>query len=169
MKYLVVVDMQNDFISGALGSAIAQAIVAKAKEIAESFDGEIIFTRDTHFDNYMDTREGRRLPVPHCIKDTWGWEICDELKPISKSKKILDKPTFGSVELIDYLREKGDVESVCLLGLCTDICVISNAMLIKVAFPEADVAVYEKASAGVSRESHNTALQAMSACQIDVL
>ncbi len=169
MKYLVVVDMQNDFISGSLGSLDAQSIVPEVKRVIEEFDGEIIFTKDTHSDDYLNTREGKRLPVPHCIKGTYGWEICDELKEYSVAKKIIDKPTFGSLELIEYLKEKDDIKSVFLLGLCTDICVISNAMLVKAAFPEIDVAVFKDASAGVSVESHNTALSAMKACQIDIL
>ncbi len=169
MKYLIVVDMQNDFISGSLGSLDAKSIVPYVKRVIEEFDGEIIFTKDTHTDDYLNTREGKRLPVPHCIKGTYGWEICDELKEYSVGKKIIDKPTFGSLELIEYLKEKGDIESVTLLGLCTDICVISNAMLVKAAFPEIDVAVVKDASAGVSKESHNTAIDSMKACQIDIL
>ena len=169
MKYLIVVDMQNDFIWGSLGSSDAVSIVPEAKRQIENFSGEIILTRDTHSSDYLDTQEGKKLPVKHCIKDTWGWEICDELKGFSKGKKIIDKPTFGSLELVDYLKEKGDVESVTLLGLCTDICVISNAFLVKAAFPEVNISVLKDASRGVSMESHERALSQMSVCQIDIL
>ena len=169
MKYLVVVDMQNDFITGSLGSQDAKSIVPEVKRRIENFSGEIIFTRDTHFSDYLDTQEGKKLPVEHCIKGTWGFEICDELKEFSVGKKVFDKPTFGSLELIEYLKEKGDVESVTLLGLCTDICVISNAFLVKAAFPEAQIAVLKDASRGVSMESHQRALETMAVCQIEIL
>jgi len=169
MKYLIVVDMQNDFIWGSLGTEEAKSIVPEVKKAIENFSGEIIFTRDTHTVDYLNTQEGRKLPVEHCIKGTWGWEITDELKEYTCDKKIFDKPTFGSLELIDYLKEKGDVESVTLLGLCTDICVISNAFLVKAAFPEVNVSVLKDASRGVSMESHERALAQMAVCQIDVL
>ena len=171
MKILVVVDMQNDFISGTLGSAEAVAMVPAAKAFAESFPGKVIFTRDTHFENYSETREGRRLPVAHCIKGTPGWEICDELLPLSKNGEIFDKPTFGSTALSDYicgLNGSEPVESVTLIGLCTDICVISNAMLIKAALPETDVMVKASCCAGVTPQSHMNALEAMKMCQIDI-
>ncbi len=167
MKYLIVVDMQVDFISGSLGSDLATAIVPNVVKKVKGFDGKVIFTRDTHFDNYMDTQEGRKLPVPHCIKDTAGWQICDELLPYAET--VVDKITFGSVELPYIIKQHGEpVEEIELCGLCTDICVISNAMIIKAAFPEAKVAVDASCCAGVSIESHNTALDAMKAVQIDV-
>jgi len=168
MKYLIVVDMQNDFIDGCLGTAEAVKIVPSVKECIENFDGEIIFTRDTHGEDYMDTQEGKNLPVAHCIKETDGWQITEELKSLSEGKKIFDKPTFGSVALAEYLVSKGDVEEVTLVGLCTDICVISNAMLIKANLPEVRVCVLESCCAGVTPDSHNNALGAMKMCQIEV-
>ena len=168
MKYLIVVDMQVDFITGSLGSDLATAIVPNVVEKVKSFDGKVIFTRDTHFENYMGTSEGKNLPVPHCIKDTDGWQICDELRAYAKT--VVDKPTFGSMALPKLLEDDGEpIEKIELCGLCTDICVISNAMILKAAFPEATVAVDSSCSAGVSVESHNTALAAMRAVQIEVV
>ena len=168
MKYLIVVDMQVDFITGSLGSELATAIVPNVVEKVKSFDGKIIFTRDTHFDNYMQTQEGRNLPVPHCIKDSDGWQICDELKPYVST--VIDKLTFGSIDLPDIIKSyEEEIESIELCGLCTDICVISNAMLLKAAFPEVHITVDSACSAGVSVESHNTALNAMRAVQIEII
>ena len=168
MKYLIVVDMQVDFITGSLGSELATAIVPNVVEKVKSFDGKVIFTRDTHFDNYMQTQEGRNLPVPHCIKDSDGWQICDELKPYVST--VIDKLTFGSIDLPDIIKSYGEeIESIELCGLCTDICVISNAMLLKAAFPEVPITVESTCSAGVSVESHNTALNAMRAVQIKII
>ncbi len=166
MKYLIVVDMQVDFISGSLGSDDAKAIVPLVAEKIKSFDGEVIFTRDTHGEDYLQTREGRKLPIKHCIKGTEGFEICPELRELAET--VIDKPTFGSVELPHVLSQKGEVEEIELCGLCTDICVISNAMLLKAAFPEAQITVDATCSAGVTRESHETALRAMSAVQIEI-
>lgn len=168
MKYLIVVDMQVDFISGSLGSPLAVTIVPNVAEKVKNFDGRVIFTRDTHFENYMNTLEGKNLPVPHCVKDSDGWQICDELK--SYAETVVDKTTFGSIELPKLLESFGEpIEKIELCGLCTDICVISNAMVLKAAFPEVPIAVYSACSAGVSVESHNTALDAMRAVQIEVL
>ena len=168
MKYLIVVDMQVDFITGSLGSELATAIVPNVVEKVKSFDGKIIFTRDTHFEDYMNTQEGRNLPVPHCIKDSDGWQICDELKPYGST--VIDKLTFGSIDLPDIIKIYGEeIESIELCGLCTDICVISNAMLLKAAFPEVPITVDSTCSAGVSVESHNTALNAMRAVQIEII
>lgn len=169
MKYLIVVDMQKDFIDGTLGTPEAVGIVPAVKEYIESFDGEIIFTRDTHTDDYMNTQEGKNLPVFHCIKDTDGWQIANELKELSFGKKIFDKPAFGSIELAEYLKEKGDAESVTLIGLCTDICVISNAFVIKAILPEVKVSVVEKCCAGVSPESHERAILSMKTCQVEII
>ena len=172
MNILVVVDMQNDFISGALGTAEAKLIVNGVKEKAENFEGLVFFTRDTHFEDYMNTQEGKKLPVPHCIKGTWGWEICDELKELSETTEICDKPTFGSVELMESIKElslEEEIESITLLGLCTDICVISNAMLLKAALPETKIIVDGTLSAGVTPISHKNALEAMKMCQIEVI
>ena len=167
MKVLVVVDMQNDFIDGALGSSEAVAIVPYVKELISDFDGEIIFTRDTHGEDYLSTREGRRLPVSHCIKGTEGWQIREELLP-DIPYTVIDKPTFGSMELADRLADMDDLSSVTLVGLCTDICVISNAMLIKARLPELDITVDARGCAGVTPESHRNALDAMRSCQIDI-
>jgi nicotinamidase-related amidase len=168
MKYLIVVDMQVDFITGSLGSELATAIVPNVVEKVKSFDGKIIFTRDTHFEDYMNTQEGRNLPVPHCIKNSDGWQICDELKPYVST--VIDKVTFGSIDLPDIIKSYGEeIESIELCGLCTDICVISNAMLLKAAFPEVPITVDSACSAGVSVESHNTALNAMKAVQIEII
>lgn len=166
---LVVVDMQKDFIDGALGTKEAVVIVDNVAEAIRSFDGEVIFTRDTHFDNYMETQEGRNLPVPHCIKDTEGWQIDKKLASLrTDDMKVFDKPTFGSVELAAYLKENKELEQVTLIGLCTDICVISNALLIKANLPEVEVTVIEKCCAGVTPQSHKNALEAMKMCQIKI-
>lgn len=168
MKYLIAVDMQVDFITGSLGSKLAEAIVPNVVEKVKNFDGKVIFTRDTHFSDYMKTREGKKLPVMHCIKDTDGWQICDELKPYVKT--AVDKVTFGSMDLPDIIKGCGDeIEEIELCGLCTDICVISNAMILKSAFPEVKITVDSKCCAGVSEESHNIALDAMRGVQIDII
>lgn len=169
MKYLIVVDMQRDFIDGALGTDEAVKIVPAVREYIEGFRGEIIFTRDTHTTDYMNTQEGKNLPVPHCIKGTSGWQIADELAPFAEGKKVFDKPTFGSIELAEYLKSKLEVEEITLVGLCTDICVISNAFLIKAALPEVQISVVEKCCAGVTPESHKRALLSMQTCQIKII
>ena len=168
MKFLIVVDMQVDFITGSLGSKLAEAIVPNVVEKVKNYDGTVIFTRDTHFADYLSTQEGSKLPVEHCIKDTAGWEICDELKPYVM--KVIDKITFGSVKLPDIIKAYGEeIEEIELCGLCTDICVISNAMILKAAFPEVKIKVDSNCCAGVSVESHNTALNAMKSVQIEVV
>ena len=164
MKTLIVVDMQNDFITGALGSKDAEAIVPWVVELVKGFDGKIIFTRDTHTPNYLATQEGTKLPVEHCIKDTHGWQICDELKPYAKN--CIDKITFGSVELPSMIDDGTD--EVILCGLCTDICVISNAMILKAHYPELKITIDAACCAGVTRESHKIALDAMRAVQIEI-
>ena len=164
-KILIVVDMQNDFVSGSLGTAEAMGIVTKVRAKLDSFDGDVIFTRDTHNEDYLKTNEGKHLPVDHCIKGSWGWEIIDELKPYVK--KVIDKPTFGSTELVEYLKTK-NYDSFELCGLCTDICVVSNALLIKANFYEAEVSVDSTCCAGVTVNSHNSALETMKMCQIEV-
>ncbi len=168
MRYLIVVDMQNDFITGSLGSKLAEEIVPNVFQKVKNFDGKVIFTRDTHFADYMQTQEGKKLPVEHCIKDTDGWQICDELKPCVEA--VIDKITFGSVNLPDMIKDYGeDIEEIELCGLCTDICVISNAMILKASFPEVKITVDSKCCAGVSIESHKTALDAMKAVQIEIV
>ena len=167
MKLLIVVDMQNDFIDGALGTPEALAIVPHVKERIESFDGKVIFTRDTHLENYMDTQEGKNLPVPHCIKNTDGWQIRAELDAL-RTTDALDKVTFGSKDLVRLIGEEKDVESITFLGLCTDICVISNVLLTKAFFPEIPLIVDAKGCAGVTPQSHRNALDAMKMCQVRV-
>lgn len=167
---LVVVDMQNDFIDGALGTGEAQAIVPRVKEKIAQFRGKVLFTRDTHSEEYMDTQEGHNLPVPHCIRGTRGWEICPELEALRATEPI-DKPTFGSVELGELLRrenEEDPIRSLTFVGLCTDICVISNVLLAKAFLPEVPIAVDAACCAGVTPQSHQNALQAMQACQIRI-
>ncbi len=166
MKVLIVVDMQVDFTTGSLGAPHEAAIIPKVVEKVKNFDGTVIFTRDTHGQDYLSTQEGRKLPVVHCVKGTPGWEICPELQPFVKT--VVDKPSFGSLELPKRLAEMGSVESVELCGLCTDICVISNAMILKAAFPEIPVSVDAACCAGVTVQSHQTALDAMKAVQIEV-
>lgn len=168
---LVAVDLQNDFIDGALGTKEAVGIIEKAKKRIATFPGVVLFTRDTHTSSYMETEEGKNLPVPHCIKGSEGWEIRKEIDELRKTEAI-DKPTFGSVELGEKLKEldeKEGVRSVTLLGLCTDICVISNAFIAKAYLPNAHIAVDSEASAGVTPESHKRALEAMEMCHIEIL
>ena len=167
---LIVVDMQNDFIDGALGTAEAVAIVPKVVEKVKGFKGTVIFTRDTHGENYMQTQEGRNLPVSHCIKGSHGWEVCPALEPL-RTGLTIDKPTFGSAELGKLLLEfdaKEPVGSITLAGLCTDICVISNAMIAKAFLPEVPVTVDAACCAGVTPESHRNALSAMKMCQVRI-
>lgn len=168
MKILVVVDMQNDFIDGALGTAEAVAIVPAVKSLIEGFDGKVLFTRDTHFENYMQTEEGKHLPVPHCIKGSDGWQIRPELDAL-RTTDAIDKLTFGSKELIALLASEQNIESITLCGLCTDICVISNALLIKANYPEIPLYVVESACAGVTPASHKNALDAMRMCQVEII
>ena len=168
MKLLIVVDMQNDFIDGALGSAEAVKIVPYVKSLIENFDGEVLFTRDTHYENYMETQEGENLPVPHCIYNTEGWQIHPELETLRKTDAI-NKITFGSKELVGLLKEKDNIESIMFVGLCTDICVISNVMLVKAFYPEIPLIVDAKGCAGVTPDSHKNALDAMKAVQVQVI
>ena len=164
-KTLIIIDMQNDFIDMALGTKEAVAIVPFVREKIEEYKkngDEIIYTRDTHSENYLETPEGKKLPVPHCIKGTKGWEIADGL--YKEGSKIIDKPTFG---YIGWSEE--ELEDVELVGLCTDICVVSNALIIKAMFPEASVKVDSRCCAGVTPESHQAALETMKMCQIDVI
>lgn len=168
MKVLCVIDMQNDFIDGALGTKEAEAIVENAKAKIELYrkNGDtVIFTRDTHSEDYMNTQEGKNLPVPHCIKGSKGWEVSKKLD--TASDKIIDKPTFGSFELAEYISTLADVDEIELIGLCTDICVISNAMILKARFTETPIKVDSSCCAGVTPESHTNALGAMKMCQID--
>ncbi|MBE6348720.1 MAG: cysteine hydrolase [Spirochaetaceae bacterium] len=170
MKILIVVDMQNDFIDGTLGTKEAEKIVASVKEKIDTYrsnNDEVIFTRDTHFDDYLETQEGKNLPVKHCIKDTFGWQISSKLDVADSV--VIDKPTFGSTKLMEYLLSKQDISEIQLVGLCTDICVISNAFLLKAALPEVLISVDSRCCAGVTPESHNRALESMKTCQIMVI
>ena len=168
-KVLIVVDMQNDFVSGSLGSqdaaGIVENVVQKVKQAVDE-KTDIIFTRDTHGEDYLNTQEGRRLPVVHCIRNTKGWEIIDELRPYVKN--VIDKPTFGSMELASMVKERAytDIE---VIGLCTDICVVSNVMILKAAVPEAVITVDSKCCAGVTKESHQSALDTMKMCQAEII
>ncbi len=168
---LLVIDMQNDFIDGALGTKEAVAIVPKVEEKIKNFEGTVFFTRDTHMPEYLETQEGNNLPVPHCIKGTDGWQIRKELEEL-RSTEPIDKVTFGSKDLGEKLaaieKEEG-IRSITLIGLCTDICVISNALLVKAFLPEVPIIVDASCCAGVTPDSHNTALSAMEACQIKVV
>ena len=172
-KVLIVVDMQNDFIDGALGTKEAEAIVPAVIQKIESYAGELVIaTRDTHYDNYMETSEGRHLPVPHCIKGTPGWEIKGEItEALEKVDAVLmDKPTFGSVELAEKMAalSKEVALEIELIGLCTDICVVSNALLLKAAMPEAVIKLDPLCCAGVTPESHEAAITTMKMCQIEM-
>ena len=176
MKALIVVDMQNDFVTGSLGSEQAEAIVPAVKQKVAEFEERgdvVVFTRDTHGNDYLDTFEGKNLPVEHCIKATEGWEIIDDLQPlVSDANAIIDKPTFGSFELLNFLEpfiESGEVQEIELCGLCTDICVVSNALLLRARFHETPIMVESSCCAGVTQESHESALQTMRSCQIQAI
>lgn len=169
-KLLVVVDMQKDFVTGALGTKEAVKIVPNVvRKIEEEFKNgtEIVFTKDTHQENYLSTQEGRNLPIIHCIKNTDGWELIPELSQYEVTHKIIEKPTFGSTHLA-HLVANGKYDEVELIGLCTDICVISNAMIVKAVNTEMLVSVDASCCAGVTPESHQNALEAMRMCQIAV-
>jgi len=172
MKLLVIVDMQKDFITGSLGTKEAQAIVPKVLEKIEKYieeDWGIVFTQDTHYDDYLETQEGKKLPVVHCIDETEGWKICDELIGLYEDDCSYIKDTFGSVDLAEDIYCNGDITEVELIGLCTDICVISNALMIKSFRPELPITVDASCCAGVTPESHKNALAAMKMCQINII
>ena len=174
-KFLIAVDLQNDFIDGALGTREAEAIVpAAAARIRECREAgyEIFATMDTHGADYAETQEGVRLPVPHCIRGTEGWELNPEIREALGDCTLVEKPAFGSTRLPEMIRERvkaDDTLNIELLGLCTDICVVSNALLLKAAFPEARIAVSGACCAGVTPEKHRAALETMASCQIDVI
>ena len=164
-KTLLVIDMQNDFIDGALGSNEAQQIVANVREkIAQRLNEgyEVIFTRDTHQEDYLSTPEGKKLPIKHCIEGTHGWQIAEGL--YVDGCKIIDKPTFGYVHWDGF-----DFEKIEIVGLCTDICVVSNALILKATFPEAEISVDASCCAGVTPQSHEAALTTMQMCQMEVI
>ena len=164
MKTLIVIDMQNDFIDGSLGTAEAVEIVDRVKEkirAAKAAGEQIIFTRDTHHENYMETNEGKHLPVVHCIEGTPGWEIREGL--LVEGAEVINKPSFGYNGWKDY-----QFEEIELVGLCTDICVVSNALILKALFPEIRISVDPACCAGVTPESHEAALKTMAMCQIEI-
>ena len=171
-KILIVVDMQKDFVDGALGTKEAIGIVDTVVAKIQGFDGDVIATYDTHGENYMDTQEGKKLPVPHCIKGTDGWNLDKKVQEALDKKGFTEvyKPTFGSVDLVERIR-KYDAENtqIQLIGLCTDICVVSNALLLKANFPEMNISVDAACCAGVTPEKNLAALETMRSCQIEVL
>ncbi len=171
MRVLVVIDMQNDFIDQALGTKEAVGIVENVAKKIKEFDGQVIYTKDTHRENYLDTQEGKNLPVTHCIRGSEGWQISAAL-PVAEDAIIFEKPTFGSKELGQYLEDLAkdkDIDEIEVIGLCTDICVISNALLIKAFLPEVKITVDSACCAGVTPKSHKNALEAMKMCQINVI
>lgn len=174
-KILIVVDMQNDFIDGALGTREAEAIVNAAAErilACRAAGYRIIATLDTHGENYMDTAEGQKLPVPHCIRGTEGWQLNPQIKEALGDCTLVEKPTFGSTRLPELIREGLDPDdrlTIEAMGLCTDICVASNVLLLKAHFPEARIAVNTGCCAGVTPEKHEAALETMRSCQIDMI
>ncbi|MCR5640112.1 MAG: cysteine hydrolase [Lachnospiraceae bacterium] len=172
-KILVVVDMQNDFLTGALRNEeaiqVAPYVLDKIKAAREA-GKTILFTRDTHDENYMETEEGANLPVPHCIRGTKGWEIIDSLDAATNADLVIDKETFGSKDLAAYMQEHADeIDEVEFIGVCTDICVISNVLLTKAMIPNKKIYVDAAGCAGVTIEAHDTALNAMKACHIKVV
>lgn len=176
MKILVVVDMQNDFITGSLGTKEAQTIVPNVKKkIEETYKnkGYVFFTRDTHDEDYLDTLEGKKLPVPHCLSNSWGWEITEDIRAKDNADwDVINKTTFGSIylgTLITSYANYGNVDEIELIGLCTDICVISNAIMLKAKFPNIPIVVDASCCAGVTPQSHKNALEAMKMCQIDII
>ncbi len=166
---IVVIDMQNDFVTGSLGTREAAEVLPRirdflAENAASSSPADVFFTQDTHPENYLETQEGRRLPVPHCIRGSRGWDICEELKPFASADRTIQKPTFGSLELGSRLKT---YDRIIFTGVCTDICVISNALIAKAAAPETSIEVKPELCAGTTPENHENALKALRICQID--
>lgn len=172
-EFLIVVDIQKDFVNGALGTPEAEKIIAPAVNKISSFEGDIFVTYDTHFENYPESAEGKKLPVAHCIKGTDGWELDSAVAAALKDRKYtpVEKLTFGSTLLPSLIEERaaGEDFRITLIGLCTDICVVSNALILKAAFPEKEICVDSACCAGVTPESHSAALTTMRMCQIDVI
>ncbi len=172
-KILIVVDMQNDFVDGALGSKEAEAIVDNVVKKIEGFDGAIYVTYDTHFEDYMETSEGKNLPVVHCVRDTDGWKLNEKVQAALSKKEAyteIEKITFGSIDLPFVLAEENEMDNaeIELIGLCTDICVVSNALILKANFPDINISVDSSCCAGVTPEKHQAALETMRSCQINV-
>ncbi len=173
-KYLVVVDVQKDFVSGSLGSAEAQAMLPALLERIRDFDGPVLLTRDTHYADYLATQEGKRLPVVHCVEGSEGWQFVPELEALRREHdyRVFEKETFGSTALAKELGEaaaRGNVDAVFFAGLCTDICVVCNALLVKSFAPQVRVAVLADCCAGSSVPAHEAALSTMASCQIDII
>ena len=174
-KFLIVVDMQNDFIDGALGTpeavAVVNAVVDRIRACREN-GYQVIATLDTHGDDYLNSAEGKKLPVRHCIRGTEGWQLNPEVREVLGDAVLVEKPAFGSVRLPEIIRENtepGEPITMEIMGLCTDICVVSNALLLKANFPEAKIAVNTRCCAGVTPEKHMAALETMGSCQIDLI
>ncbi len=172
-KILIVVDMQNDFIDGALGTSEAEAIVDKCAEKIRSFNGGIIVTYDTHYGDYLETQEGKKLSIPHCIKGTRGWELNLKIQKALSNKDFItvEKETFGSVKLPHIIKDNFDLTDteIEFIGLCTDICVVSNALIVKAAYPDMKICANSQCMAGVTVEKHNAAIEVMKSCQIEIL
>lgn len=172
-KFLIIVDVQKDFVDGALGTAEAQAMLPNLLEKIDSFDGEIVVTYDTHGEDYMNTSEGKKLPVPHCIRGTAGWQLDAQVAEKLSNRKWtpVEKPTFGSLQLPKVIEElaAGEDFSIELVGLCTDICVVSNALMLKAHFYEKEISVAAACCAGVTPQTHQAALDTMACCQINII
>lgn len=168
MDVLLVVDLQNDFVDGSLGNEGNDKIVEPIKNLIKNFKGETIFTRDTHDKDYLESLEGKHLPVTHCIKGTKGWELVID----SGDKKVIDKPSFGSYDLVDYLKdlnEEEKIDHIYMVGICTDICVLSNAVMIKNALLETEVTVIEDLCRATSQKAHEASLVALDSCQVNII
>lgn len=173
MNALIVIDVQNDFVTGTLGTQEACRMLPHLMEKVKEFQGIIFMTQDSHSENYLETQEGQKLPVPHCITGTKGWRFTEELEEIQKEKqiKVYQKPCFGSTQLVEdlvRLYEEGELQSVELAGICTDICVVSNALMIKSRMPELPLFVDAACCAGVTPQKHEAALEVMESCQITI-
>jgi nicotinamidase/pyrazinamidase len=170
-NYLIVVDVQKDFVDGVLGTPEAVAMIPYLVKKIKNFNGELMFTQDTHDKSYLSTIEGKKLPVLHCMKNTPGWNFAAAILPYTKGKKIFQKPTFGSEKLVNYIKKQhqtSPIQSIEVVGICTDICVISNVMMLKAALPNVVIKVDSKACAGVTPLSHQRALEAMASVHIDI-
>ncbi len=168
-KLLVVIDMQKDFVTGALGTKEAQAVVSSIVKKIKEHKGPIAYTLDTHQQNYLSTSEGKHLPVVHCIEGEEGHQLVDELQEPLSDAQVFEKPTFGSVDLANYIGKDEFIDSVELVGVCTDICVVSNALLIKAMNPEMPITVDSSCCAGTTVENHESALSTMRSCQIEII
>ena len=170
---LIIVDVQNDFVDGSLGTKEAVSIIPNVYSKIKNFEGDIYVTKDTHFDNYLSTSEGKKLPVEHCVKESDGWQLNEDVERALSDKEytIIEKNSFGSLELPDIIRQKySNLDfQIEIVGLCTDICVVSNALILKANFPENEIKVDASCCAGVTVESHNASLLTMKMCQIDVI